>query len=320
MARGLSRGLCGGRRRDHRAGQGRPDRVRRRLPARRPRRGPGPLVFAGQPAARPRPRVDPRADRGDARRRPALPRDRRRTGRTARRAGAGGPQRGLRLVDAGQGVRAGAVRRAGRAPAVHHRAGQGAAAAAGQPQAGVAGRALRGGPAARPPRPGRRPGAGRGLPAEPAPGGRGRAAAAPARLPPADRVGGLGGARAALRRAVRQRAALRLAAGPQAPGVPVSEPRAAGARRAAGPGDAGGLLRGHRDRTRPAGGPGHRRRAARRLLRQPADQPAGHQRPGLTHRQVRQGPRLRDAGDRRAAVHRAAQGRHAGPRRPRLTR
>ncbi|CAG7634570.1 conserved hypothetical protein [Actinacidiphila bryophytorum] len=319
MARGLSRGLCGGRRRDHRPRQGRPDRVGRGLPAGRPRRGPGPLVFAGEPAARPGSCVDPRADLGDARRRPALPGDRRRAGGTARRSRPGGAQRGVRLVDAGQGVRAGAVRRTGRAPAVHDRAGQGAAAAAGQPQTGVAGRALRGGPAARPPRPGRRPGAGRGLPAEPAPGGGGRAAAAAARVPPADRVGGPCGARAALRGAVRLGSALGLAPGTQAPGVPVSEPGAAGAGRAAGPGDAGGLLRRHRYRPRAAGGPGDGCGAACGVLGQPADQCAGHQRPGLPDGQGGQGPRVRDAGHRRAAVHRAAQGGHPGARRPRLT-
>ncbi|CAM5434230.1 DEDDh family exonuclease [Streptomyces tanashiensis] len=109
--------------------------------------------------------------------------------------------------------------------AVHDRARQGAVAAAAQPQAGVARRALRCRAAARAQRARRRAGARRGVPAEPARGGRAGNVRLPAPgVPAADRVG-LDAHAAADRPAVLLPGG-QLAPLAEAPAVPVPQPRA----------------------------------------------------------------------------------------------
>ncbi|MDH6192091.1 DNA polymerase III epsilon subunit family exonuclease [Streptomyces sp. CZ24] len=109
-----------------------------------------------------------------------------------------------------------------------------------------------------------------------------------------------------------------LAPRPQAACLPLPEPGAVRARRAAGAGDADRLLRGHLDRAGPSGGPGHRGGAARGDQPLAADQPAGDQRPGVGDVQDGQGPPVRHAGGGRGRLRPAAPGR--GARAGRLNR
>ena len=284
LARGISAGLCGGGRGDHRPRPRRPHRLRRGLPAGRRGDVEDHWYSHGQPAARSRPHLDPRAHGRSPRRRTAVHGDRRRSRRAAGRPRPGRAQRRLRLVDDRAGVRTGAAH-ASRAPAaVHHRPLQAALAPAAQPQAGVTRRALRRRPAAGAPRARRRTRAGRGVPAEPASGRPARGAAAAAGLPAA--VGaGRRAARAeatapgaAVVRAASRSYALQLAPLAAAAPVSVPEPGPVRAGRPARAGHAGRHLGRHLDGPRAAGGPGHRGGAAHLLARLASHEPAGHQR------------------------------------------